>query len=198
MGLEVVHHPGMEFRNDEWALELNPKGTVPFVKDGDLVLNESNTIVSYIANKYGQDAGLYPQSESELALAWQWLEYGETTLAPATNPVFFPVVRGTFYPPGSGPQGKDTPGPEEIDPAVPACAAAFAVLDKHLADKRFVLGSRFTMADVTMAIQANRLIGNEGFGYEELAPDKYPNVVAWHGRLSQRAAFAAEVLPRSG
>lgn len=54
------------------------------------------------------------------------------------------------------------------------------------------------MADVTVAIQANRLIGNEGFGYGELAPgdNKYPNVVAWHGRLSQRAAFAAEVLPR--
>ena len=94
---------------------------------------------------------------------------------------------------------------------VPACAAAFGVLNSHLADKLFVLGvstvqpphlafalsllcvcpepvlandrlssgnlwnqmnallqGTFTMADVTMAIQANRLIGNDGFGYAEV------------------------------
>jgi glutathione S-transferase len=30
--------------------------------------------------------GLYPDDPVQLALAWQWLEFGETTLAPATNP----------------------------------------------------------------------------------------------------------------
>jgi hypothetical protein len=60
VGLAYDQHVGMEFRNDAWALELNPKGTVPFVKDGPLVLNESNTIVSYIANKYGAGTGERP------------------------------------------------------------------------------------------------------------------------------------------
>ena len=31
-----------------------------------------------------------------------------------------------------------------------------------------LLQGTFTMADVTMAIQANRLIGNDGFGYAEV------------------------------
>ena len=49
-----------------------PRSTVPFIRDGDLVLNESNTIVSYLANKYNRD-GIYPESPEDLATAWQWL-----------------------------------------------------------------------------------------------------------------------------
>ena len=45
---------------------------MPFIRDGDLVLNESNTIVSYLANKYNRD-GIYPESPEDLATAWQWL-----------------------------------------------------------------------------------------------------------------------------
>ena len=45
---------------------------MPFIRDGELVLNESNTIVSYLANKYNRD-GIYPESPEDLATAWQWL-----------------------------------------------------------------------------------------------------------------------------
>ena len=50
----------------------HPRRTVPFIRDGELVLNESNTIVSYLANKYNRD-GIYPESPEDLATAWQWL-----------------------------------------------------------------------------------------------------------------------------
>ena len=53
---------------------------MPFIRDGDLVLNESNTIVSYLANKYNRD-GIYPESPEDLATAWQWL--GERHPTPA-------------------------------------------------------------------------------------------------------------------
>ena len=41
VGVEFVQHHGFAFRNDPWALALNPKGTVPFIKDKELVLNVS-------------------------------------------------------------------------------------------------------------------------------------------------------------
>jgi glutathione S-transferase len=88
------------------------------------------------------------------------------------------------------------PSAQEIESAVPKCAEAFAVLDAHLAGKLFMLGDTFTMADVTPAIQANRLVGNSGFGFESLAPSNFPNVVAWHTRLCERPAFQEQVMTR--
>ena len=41
VGVEFEQHHGFAFRNDPWALALNPKGTVPFIKDKELVLNVS-------------------------------------------------------------------------------------------------------------------------------------------------------------
>jgi glutathione S-transferase len=79
---------GFAFRNEPWALKLNPKGTVPFIRDGNLVLNESNTIVAYLCNKYGAGSSLYPATPGALAVAWQWMEFGETFIVPRTNPIF--------------------------------------------------------------------------------------------------------------
>ena len=60
----------------------------------------------------------------------------------------------------------------------------------------YVLGDVFTIADITVAIQANRLVCNDGFGFDALAPSNFPGIVAWHKRLSARPAFAKHVLPR--
>ena len=35
-------------------LKINPQHTVPAIKDGDFCLSESNAILTYIANAYGQ------------------------------------------------------------------------------------------------------------------------------------------------
>lgn len=59
-----------------------------------------------------------------------------------------------------------------------------------------MLGDNFTIADITVAIQANRLICNDGFGFDALAPSNFPSILAWHGRLSDRPAFVQHVLPR--
>ena len=66
----------------------HPRRTVPFIRDGELVLNESNTIVSYLANKYNRD-GIYPESPEDLATAWQWL--GERHPTPPWVSVTLPV-----------------------------------------------------------------------------------------------------------
>lgn len=52
LGVEFEQHNGFAFRNDPWALELNPKGTVPFIKDGDLVLNVSTPIVFALVEQF--------------------------------------------------------------------------------------------------------------------------------------------------
>lgn len=46
--------------NEEPYRSLNPNGLVPLLQDGDFVLWESNTIVRYLAAKFGQTP-FYPQ-----------------------------------------------------------------------------------------------------------------------------------------
>ena len=39
---------------------MNPQHTVPCMEDGELVLNESRPIATYLVAKYGKDDKLYP------------------------------------------------------------------------------------------------------------------------------------------
>ena len=48
LGVDFEQHHGFAFRNDPWARKLNPKGTVPFIKDGGLVLNVRAPIAGYL------------------------------------------------------------------------------------------------------------------------------------------------------
>ncbi len=110
MPVEMV--PVWNERKSEWFTAINPKQAVPVVRDGDLLLHESNTIVAYIATKYGGGAHavtttkvthpdgtcietstagggspLLPSTPEGSAVASMWTEYAETTIAPAQNPV---------------------------------------------------------------------------------------------------------------
>jgi glutathione S-transferase len=191
---KVERVPMFQERHLPWALALNPKGTVPSFKDGPLVLNESNTIISYIAQKYG-DSNLYPSSPEKLALAWNWLEWGETTLYPAQVDLYFGVVRKVYYP-NYGLQKKEgVPTRTYLEPFVADLVAAYTDLDAHFADGRpYILGDSFSIADVS-AITAQRCFRNDGFGFEELAPNRFPNIIAWLDRMDERPAYAKLVSP---
>ena len=87
LGVVVDHVPVWEERKSDWFTKINPKQSVPAVKDGTLTLHESNTIVSYLAAKYGSSSGLLPEGHEAMAVASMWTEYAETTIAPIQNPV---------------------------------------------------------------------------------------------------------------
>lgn len=177
----------------QWFMALNPKGTIPVLRDGPLVLNESNTIVAYLFQKYGQKLGnqMYPNmSAASLALAWQWLEYAESTIAEAQTPIFFPKVRKMAYPSGTSLRSDD-----EIKSLVPRLEKAIWGLEQHLHSSggSYILGDCFTMADITAGVQVNRLFTNDGYGFRELKPNHFPATVEWMQRLLARPAFQAQV-----
>ena len=189
-------------RKAPWYLALNPKGTVPTLRDGTLIVNESNAAVAYLLQRYGgADTSaevaakrLYPSAPAELALASQWAEWGETTLVPAQNPVFFPLVRKSFAP-AARQQG--CPDPEQVAACVPRLAEAWGVLERHLAaGGPYILGEHFTLADFTAAVQANRLVRHSGFGFAALEPSAFPAVLRWYHLVARRPAFVAHVLER--
>ncbi len=52
---------GFRSPNTPEFLALNPNGLVPVLRDGDLVLWESNTIIRYLATRYGGEASTRPR-----------------------------------------------------------------------------------------------------------------------------------------
>lgn len=217
--------PLWDERLSDWFTAINPKQAVPVVRDGALLLHESNTIVTYIATKYGPqqftsttkvaypdgtvqetttssggpgdaNGGLLPVGPEATAVAAMWTEYTETTIAPKQNLIFFPKVRlGPIgcqpTPPGATPEKRPgCPTDEATDAALPGLVSAWAFFEKSLGGKLYVAGEQFTTGDICPAIQANRLLKNDGFGYPELAPANFPNLVAWFERVSSRPKFA--------
>mmetsp|Transcript_49324 Transcript_49324/g.81898 ORF Transcript_49324/g.81898 Transcript_49324/m.81898 type:complete len:284 (-) Transcript_49324:91-942(-) len=211
LGVHVSHVPVWEQRTAPWYAAINPKMQVPSFKDGALTLHESNTICHYLAAKYSpasmwadgaaaaSSGRLLPLDHKAAAVASMWTEYAETTIAPAQNPIFFGRVRkGPIGIPAS-PTGERRPGcptNEELLAAVPALKQAWLGFDAALEGKDYVTGDRFSIGDVCAAVQANRFIRHNGFGYAELASEHFPNLTAWFARVSARPAFQEHIAPR--
>lgn len=161
---------------DEY-LARNPTGLVPTIVDGDLTLWESNTIVRYLAARYGAGS-LWPEDPTERALADKWMDYQLGTLFPAFKGALLGLVRTV-------PENRD---PETIEASVGATAGVIAVLDAHLEDNDYVAGSSLTMGDVAL--------GSLVYRWLELDIDRpdLPALQEWYGRLAGRPAYQKTVM----
>ncbi|MFQ6018138.1 MAG: glutathione S-transferase family protein [Kiloniellaceae bacterium] len=164
--------------NDEdWYLDMNPNGLVPTIDDDGVVLWESNTIVRYLAAKYGTGT-LCPASPERRADAEKWMDWQQTALLPPITTIFWGLVR-------TPPDERD---PGAIEEATRQAGRTLRVLDRHLAGRAYVLGSSFTMADIPVGAMAYRW-----YALDVAHPDR-PHLRAWYGRLCEREAYRRHVM----
>lgn len=156
---------------------INPNGLVPTIEDGDFILWESNTIVRYLARKYGKD-DLYPRNLEEAALAERWMDWLTGHMLPAFNPVFWGYVR-------TPPEKRDMAA---IKAAEERSGALWQMVDAHLAKSHYMNGKTFSVADIPLGIYAYRW-----FTLVKVQPD-LPNVRAWYARLTERPAFKEHIM----
>ncbi|MBY0338207.1 MAG: glutathione S-transferase family protein [Acetobacteraceae bacterium] len=152
-------------------LALNPNGRIPAMEEDGLVLNESLAINLYLAKRHGGDLG--PRDAAEDGEMTAWTLWAVTEAEPHAIQVLYNRVGNPTAP-------KD---PARADAAVAALRAPFAVLDAALAKDGFVVGGRFTVADVNLA---------EVFRYAQPAPELFeaaPRVKDWLARVQARPAF---------
>ncbi|XP_059614690.1 glutathione S-transferase E14-like [Phlebotomus argentipes] len=50
--------------HQEDFIKLNPLHTVPVLKDGNLILTDSHSILMYLCDKYGKSSSLFPKDET--------------------------------------------------------------------------------------------------------------------------------------
>jgi glutathione S-transferase len=150
--------------------ELNPALRVPtLVLDDGRPLAESNAILFYFA----EGTEYLPADRFARAQVLQWLFFEQYSHEPYIAVARFWRIAG-IVPPQSELEAKERGG-----------QAALRALDQHLTDNPFLVGGRYTIADI--ALYAYTHVAPEG-GFE-LEP--HPAIGAWLARVDTQPGHIA-------
>jgi glutathione S-transferase len=165
-------------KNNESAyLAMNPNGLVPTLQEDEFLLWESNSIVRYLAAKYGAGK-LEPSDLRARGRANSWMDWQLTVAHPPLTPVFWGLIR-------TPPEKRDHAA---IEAGKVKTIAAMKILDAQLAQTPFVAGDALSMGDIPVALMAYR--------FRRLVPERPPleNLERWFAQIEQRPAFKQHVL----
>ncbi len=171
-GIDYTHVPTHFFKDsktDEY-LAVNPNGRIPALIDGDVALFESMAINMYLTKKYAP--ALYPGNDVDEAKALQWSVWAISEI----EPLQMQIVIQKFF-------NKDNMDEAIIASATESLDRPLKVLEEHLADKDYLLGSEFTVADLNLA-GVMQLMNMMQFDFSA-----FPKVAEWLGRCSSREAL---------
>lgn len=149
---------------------INPNSRVPAIDDDGVIVWESMAINLYLAKKYGGD--LAPKNPADEAHAIQWSFWVMTEIEK-------PLLNALFARTGMMGMTKDEAQAMKYFDEI---RKPLDVLNAHLAKNEYILGSRFTVADLNVACVLNWAMA----GRFSLAD--YPKVEAWLGRCAARPA----------
>ncbi len=149
-------------------LARNPFGQVPVIEDGETTLADSNAILVYLATRYDPAGRWLPREPAAAARVQQWLSVAAGQLAYGPNVARLVKVFGF-----------------KLDHARATAIAAdlYAVIEEHLATRRFLVGDQPTIADV--AIYTYTAHAPEG----GVSLERYRNVRAWLARMEALPGF---------
>lgn len=148
-------------------LKLNPHGLSPVMVDDDVVLYESSAINIYLAEKVGSD--LLGASGAERYQILQWMFWSGEQWRVFSTLTFDERIVKRFM---------GQPEDESIIQLASAkIRSAAAVLDAHLAERRFIVGDHLTLADIDIAAPFSQNARTK------VPFSEFPNLVAWQQRL---------------
>nr|WP_298172844.1 glutathione S-transferase [uncultured Pseudomonas sp.] len=148
-------------------LAINPFGQVPVIDDNGSVLSDSNAILVYLAQKYGNGKWL-PSDPLGAAKVQRWLSVAAGQIASGPARARLITVFGAPY---------------DAAETIANSHALLRVIEQELANSAFLAGNQPTLADVA------------GYTYIAHAPEgnvslaDYPNVRAWLARIEALPSF---------
>jgi glutathione S-transferase len=149
-------------------LKINPNGKIPALDDNGFKLWESMAINLYLARKYNK--GLWPATVEDEGRAYQWTLWGVTTME---GPLADWARHSHILP------------EDKRDPAVAAetlkkLSGPLALLDTALTGSAYLLGVKFTVADLNLAAAMLRV--------RKMDLAARPHVAQWLKRCFERPA----------
>jgi glutathione S-transferase len=163
---------------------LHPFGRIPAFAHGELSLFETMAIARYVDEAF-DGPPLQPESVYARAVMTQWMSAVVDSVYPALMRDYLlhyamAELRGT------------EPNRERIDAAVPYLEGVFAVLDRALAETRFLAGDELSLADLMLfpiihymkgAPEASKILATFG------------NLVGWSAGLEGRGSASGTLPP---
>jgi glutathione S-transferase len=157
-------------------LAISPFGQVPAIKDGDVVLFDSNAILVYLAKRYGDESWL-PEDPLGAAAVQRWFSL-------AAGQIAFGPCRARLVTVFGAPFDHET--------AKRTAVALFDVIEAEFAHNQFAAGDHPTVADLA----AHAYIAHAPEGGVSLEP--YPNLRAWIKRVEALPRFVAMPQSKAG
>ena len=174
LGIEYERVPTDIFGGDTLAddyADRNPSRRTPVLEpEPGRFIPESGAILLYLA----EGTELLPDDPIERAQVHRWLFFEQTQVFPTMGALRFLVGTGRMKP-------EDTPKGPSVQ--------ALKVLDAHLAENDFLVGDRYTLADLAL------------FGYVHVAHegglemDRFPAVRRWLERITEQPGFINDLEP---
>jgi len=185
LGLEFEHVPVPRARpRPDWYLEVNPFGGVPAIRDGDLVLAESQAILRYLAGREGRD-DLYPTDAVARARVDWALDAWTTTAFPRIMSLYRALVVETLDEAGNPhPEQADA---EKVERETPGAREGFGLWERFVAGDGSVVGNGFSIADCACGAVLLRVDTAWPFDLEK----EFPKVARIRDALKARPSAAA-------
>lgn len=151
---------------------MNPFGKVPVLRDGDLIIWESNAILRYLAGRYGPTA-LWPDDLGARARIDRWMDWASISFTP-------PLTR----------LRKARAAGQTGERDLPAVLDAIAALERRFGEGGFLAGNALTLADIAIAASVQR--------WHALpeAQGNNPNLAAYLALLAENEGFRRNIRDR--
>ncbi len=165
LGLDYEHVQA-DIKSADFA-KINPNAKMPAMTDGKTTIFESMAINLYLARKH--DKGLWPKSIDDEGLTFQWSFWVMTEVEKPLLNVLMDTVG----------MKKDA---KAADEGRAALEKPFNILNMALAGKDYLLGNKFTIADLNVASVVSWAKP------AKIDLEAWPNLKAWLERCTTRPA----------
>jgi glutathione S-transferase len=176
LGLEYrmeVHPRERNGAAPEAMRAIHALGKAPIIRDGDTVLAESGAIVDYIVQRHGAGRLAIPHTDPDFARYTYWMHFAEGSLM---SLMLIALVLSRVA------EAKESPVVKRITDRV---ARMLAYVDGELGAGPWVVGERFTAADIMMVFPFTTM---RRYLPYDLAP--HANITGYMKRIAARPAYA--------
>jgi glutathione S-transferase len=156
-------------------VRMNPARTTPVLEIApDTHLAESNAILMYLAD----GTEMYADDRVERAQIVRWLLFEQAEVVPTLGSLRFRLLTGRLR-----------PGDDGARQRAEWALAALTTVDTHLSGRRYLVGDRYTIADLAI------------FGYAHaaheagLSTSSFPAFEAWRARVAGQPGHINDLAP---